>query len=353
MFKTFLDVLWKSTSLAPQFSQERCLLEHHVVGGCDKCLTACPHEALEIKSNTIKVLEHNCTGCSLCVQVCPTKALEYDLKPILNLLKNQGIGTEQPVQATLKCSKVSGSSETILCMGQLTPAHLIASAAWGQTLELVHGDCKSCEIGDNSVVRRLQDVRIEAEKLAPVTGDNQRVKFISWHDSRDWLGSERPKRLEIAPEPNRVSRRDALQSIFSSAKRGVAQAIPDNPLPGVTAKLEPSRIPEEWLWRKRALVRLSKDAQTVRWQTPTVNEHCTLCQVCEFVCPTKAISRSNDTLQLEVSACIGCDTCTVSCPESAIKLQLEIPMAQLEQSVVLFANLVIAEQPNEGLLEQR
>ncbi len=309
-----------------------------MVGGCDKCLTACPHEAIEIKNNSVKLLEHNCTGCGFCVQECPTKALEYDLKPILNLLKNQGVGTNQdPVQATLKCSKVSGSSETILCMGQLTPAHLIASAAWNQNLELVHGDCKNCEIGDNTAVRRLQKVRIQAEELVPAKGDEPQVTFISWLDSSDWLGSDRPKRLELAPEPTRVSRRDALQSLFSSAKRGVAEIIPDNPLPGVTAKLEPSRIPEEWVWRKRALLRLTKNSQVMRWKTPTVNDHCTLCQVCEFVCPTKAITRSENILELEVSACIGCDACTVSCPENAIQLQSEIPRAQLEQTLVLFA----------------
>jgi Fe-S-cluster-containing hydrogenase component 2 len=329
------------------------LLKHHVVGGCDKCVAACPHEALEIKSNSIKILEHNCTGCSLCVQACPTKALEYDLKPILNLLKNQGIGTnEQPVQATLKCSKVAGSSETILCMGQLTPAHLIASAAWNQTLELVHGDCKGCEIGDNSVVRRLQGVRMEAASCDP--NQTERVKFISWYDSSEWLGSDSPKRLEVAPEETCFSRRDALQNLFSSAKRGVAEMIPDNPLPGVTTKLEPSRIPEEWIWRKRALTRLAKDTEFMHWQTPTINESCTLCQVCEFVCPTKAITRSDNTVKLEVSACIGCDACTVSCPENAITLQTEMPKTQLEQTVVLFIkpNLMFGELVSETTLDQ-
>ena len=310
-----------------------------MLGGCDKCVTACPHEALEIKNESIQVLEHNCTGCGLCVQACPTKALEYDLKPILSLLKNQGIGTiEQPIQATLKCSKVSGKSETILCMGQITPAHLIASAAWNQTLELVHGACSSCEIADGSTIRRLQDVRMEAEKLAPVTGNDQRVKFISWHDSSDWLGSECPKRLEVTPKPTTLSRRDALQSLFGSAKRGVAQVIPDNPLPGVNAKLEPSRIPEEWIWRKRALSKLATGSETIRWLTPKINDNCILCQVCEFVCPTRAITRSqeNQSLSLEVSACIGCDACTVSCPENAIELQTEIPTNQLEQTITLF-----------------
>jgi Fe-S-cluster-containing hydrogenase component 2 len=339
VFKTLFDVLWKSSSLTPQFTQSRCLLEHHVTGGCDKCLTACPHEALEVKNNSIKILEHNCTGCGLCVQACPTKALEYDLKPILNFLKNQGIGTiQEPVQATLKCSKVSGKSETILCMGQITPTHLIASAAWNQNLELVHGACSSCEIADGSVVRRLQDVRLEAEKLAPVTGNDQRVKFISWKDSSEWLGSERPKRLEIKPKPSSLSRRDALQSLFGSAKRGVAQVIPDNPLPGVNAKLEASRIPEEWIWRKQALTKLARGAEHILWKTPKINQSCTLCQVCEFVCPTKAITRSQETqsITLEVSACIGCNACTVSCPENAIELQTKIPSAYLELTISLF-----------------
>lgn len=58
------------------------------------------------------------------------------------------------------------------------------------------------------------------------------------------------------------------------------------------------------------------------------SEECTLCGVCEKVCPTEAlrIVKDGDSMRLEFShqQCIGCGACEKSCPEKAIKVSREL-----------------------------
>ena len=56
--------------------------------------------------------------------------------------------------------------------------------------------------------------------------------------------------------------------------------------------------------------------------TPTVDDEiCTLCGVCESVCPDGAISQE-EKIVLDAAPCILCCACIKSCPESAISMQI-------------------------------
>jgi anaerobic sulfite reductase subunit C len=54
-----------------------------------------------------------------------------------------------------------------------------------------------------------------------------------------------------------------------------------------------------------------------RWETPV----CTFCGVCQAVCPTKAITLSEDgrALIIDRELCIGCGDCIVSCPSGGMR----------------------------------
>ena len=54
-----------------------------------------------------------------------------------------------------------------------------------------------------------------------------------------------------------------------------------------------------------------------RWEAPA----CNLCGICQAVCPTKAISTSEDgrALIIDPTLCIGCGGCITSCPTGSIR----------------------------------
>ncbi len=322
MLQNLFSRLLKSGDPRPDFVASRCLVERNAVGGCDRCETACPHEAVLIGTR-VTIFEEACTGCGLCVQVCPTGALEYDLNPVLKTVKAQGINLnadDPTVRVSLKCAQVPGDTPTIPCLGRVTPAVMMASAAWGQHLRLIHADCQSCTIGSADVPEQLQIARDTAERahgLGRVTGIER------WR-----RGDPIPERRSSAPG---VSRREALQHLFGGAGQTAAKLIPDELLPGVSTRLEPGRIPQEWVWRARA----TRGKPTRPGYLPVVNEACQPCRVCETVCPTGALKLTRDeALTLEVAACIACPACVLSCPTGAVSLQEALP--PLETVVTLY-----------------
>lgn len=335
MLRGILGALLKVTDPSPRYTGERCLVERHAVGGCDRCLTACPHDAVRI-TDRVEILDDACTGCGLCVQACPSGALEFDLLPVLTALKDQGANGAEPLPASLKCSKVPGDGATVECLARVSPAEVLASGAWNQRLTLAHADCPSCPIGGPDVPRSVQDVlAIAREYRRNLPGGAPAPRLVHWTGG----GADEAADLPAAP-PVPVSRREAVGALFSGAKRTTARVIPDRPLPGIDASVTPERVPEEWAWRRKALRPRPAPATPQYWPSPSVNERCILCSVCETVCPTDAIERTLEvdgsyTLSLELAACTGCNACVVSCPPDAMALEPSRPIELLGQTIEL------------------
>lgn len=58
----------ETTNYLPQINYESCI-------NCEKCLTACPINAISKESDKIIIDQDICLGCGVCVRSCPTKAL--------------------------------------------------------------------------------------------------------------------------------------------------------------------------------------------------------------------------------------------------------------------------------------
>ncbi|MEO1783935.1 4Fe-4S dicluster domain-containing protein [Thermodesulfobium sp. 4217-1] len=48
--------------------------------------------------------------------------------------------------------------------------------------------------------------------------------------------------------------------------------------------------------------------------------YCTMCGICEKVCPVKAIDRRKGVIDINPDACVGCKTCYYMCPFGAIEM---------------------------------
>ncbi len=349
MLKGFLDAFMNLTDLRPTYTGERCLVEKNAVGGCDKCMQACPHDAVRI-SDHVTILEEACTGCGLCVQVCPSGALEYDLLASLGTLKSQGTTSAsslERVPASLKCSKVPGDGATLECLGRVTPAMLLASAAWGQRLTLARSDCETCKLGGPSVPSAIENVvQIAQAYREHLIAPPLEVKLVQYGapDNTVQYGAmleNESSDATLAPlNAASVSRRDAMQAMLRNSRGGVARVIPDKLIPGVDTKVEAQQIPDEWVWRRKALRPTPQPDAPQYWPAPVVDDNCIFCPVCTNVCPTSAIQRDRQSdgtykLTLEVAACTGCNACVLSCPPNAMTLEAKTPYSSLSETVLL------------------
>jgi len=57
-----------SSTQKPVVNQEACT-------GCQKCISACPEEAIEMQNDKAFILAEKCTNCRLCVPICHVSAI--------------------------------------------------------------------------------------------------------------------------------------------------------------------------------------------------------------------------------------------------------------------------------------
>ncbi len=314
LFDRFFDLVLKLTDPTPSFAPERCLLERGAVGGCSACAEACPHRAIDLSSGSVVLEEADCTGCGLCVGVCPGIALEYPLGPVQEAF--------QKGQGRLKCSRAPGEGEEVFCLGRLTPGMLAWAGSRFGALTLARGDCASCAVGGPAVPEQVERMAGEARRYFP----ELEVRVTT-------------EPLTGAP----IGRRELFQNLFGATRRLAAEALPEPPqeiLPGDDGT-EP--LPDELRLRKLAALK----AREVRWPGVRVLEGCTLCPVCQNVCPTAAIRRYRDgqerVLELELERCTGCQACVQSCPVQVMEPFDYGKEALLEEAIELYRGVPEAD----------
>lgn len=159
LFDNLVNAFLKLTDPTPKFTASRCLLEKNSVGGCDRCKQVCPHGAIRLENFTVEIDEALCTGCGLCTQVCPGVALEFPLGPVQeSFYRGRG---------QIRCSKVAGSGEEVLCLGRLTPGVLAEAASRKGPLTLAHGDCVHCKIADRTCCGGYRRPSKKARNIIP------------------------------------------------------------------------------------------------------------------------------------------------------------------------------------------
>ena len=326
MWRDVLEQVSEMGNLVPRFTAPRCLLVRQAVGGCDACVAACPHQAVQVEeeySRGVTIDPQKCTGCGLCVQTCPTGALEYDLEGPLEAIQAQ----KNDPEAVLCCSQSDAQAPSVPCLGRVTPAMLSASGAWNLPLTLLHGNCAGCAVGSANVPEQVQQVILNTHELRQATGRPVQVNLRPT--------DETDKRRSVG-----LSRRGAFTALLRAGQKQVIRQLPERPLPFVDWSVPAERQPAEWRWRARTLRPTPSPETPIHWPAPLIGEGCIDCPVCANVCPTEAISRElrpdgGVELYLNLSACTGCMACQRSCPPQVIHRQEQWFYAALGNAVLL------------------
>jgi ferredoxin len=307
-----LNFVLKATSVAPDYSADRCIAVTQSSTACHACVAICPHQAVKM-GREVEIDPVDCTGCGLCVQACPSQALEPKV--------SYAPGT------SVRCSQVEGSAQSVLCLGRLQATDIVRLVARNGDVTLAHGDCADCPIGVPEILEGLAKAVADAEAL------------VAQHGRTITVHVEQRQVLERDHAPEGVSRRALLTGGIRSVRRSAAGALaPLENLLRVRPDPDEARaLPRELMRRYRVLELARPEPEDrVPWRLPRVSEGCIMCPVCTRVCPTEAFSREFEpedgggpVLRLEPERCLDCDACVRACPVKVIRMDDDVTWGEL------------------------
>lgn len=297
-----LNLLFKTVSVEPRYEEGLCLAAGRTVT-CTTCQDTCPHDAIRV-GRTVEIDAVDCTGCGLCVHACPTGALQP------NVTFEGG--------ASVKCSQVQGSAQTVHCLGRLQASDLLRLLGSSERVTLAHGACSRCPIGAAGVATAMEEARDEALELAALHGRQPKIELVL----AEKFDAERPTDVR--------SRRELLRGGWRSLQERAGNAL---------APLDPGEddpaLPTEMQRRYRVIAasRPADDAK-VPWRLPRIADNCIMCPVCTKACPTDALKRvfepsGEGVLLLRPDECMDCGACVEACPVGAIEMDGEVAWGEL------------------------
>lgn len=298
------------------FHAERCLRSRWKSYDCQKCVKACPVEALGIDPDLGVVYEEQkCEGCGLCVGSCPGGAFTLP-----NFSFRELVRTSDKNEPVLTCEEAKAAGGvTLPCLGILDSWALVAvvlNTAAKVTLDYQPERCRQCR-------------RQGAERIRAAMEDA--LAFL------DDLGEGR--RLELVDE-EKVDRLGKMtrQEFFGLFKQQAVKTI--GKFQDTEEEYSQERLPEQKAVLLDTLKKRSGEAVQLGklLANPHITGSCDGCGDCSTFCPGGALKkRINGQISITYrpDRCLNCGICQEVCRKDALLYQENLPLADLQQEQAL------------------
>jgi len=318
-----------------------CTREMTFLSRCQRCVQACPHEAIDLKG-AVKVLPA-CTGCGACLTVCPTDAYRLSESSLGETLAQVERAARATGSALLTCarSRVTGQADAVLpCLARAEETLLLgAFGAGAREVTLVRGPCEGCE--NAPAMPRLERTVARLQGWAGALPATAGLRLVSEGEAPP---PPRP-RAEVEGERRAFfawMRREGLQ---------VAATVADEVAAGWSGR--PAASPRGTLSPERRLLlgllrRLPAGEESLPYdpEGPFADlavdlDACDGSGTCVRVCPTGALQQPEDpdafTLTFQASRCVNCGLCVEHCEPKAIRFAPTVPVEALRRGTVRVA----------------
>ena len=322
----------------PEYRASRCTRFRYRYSGCSRCADACPHEAVELGDEGIKISATACRNCALCAAACPTEALLADNLPRIEVLKRAATRPE----VTFACApSESRGDEIVPCLGALDAAMLAYLASRGIAVTLAGTQhCAECAHGARG--EAMLGLNLEAaESLRHVAGNDK------------WAEIAVPDESEAEPDKggHNASRRHLFRRFVG---RGADQ------LSRPVSASEASPVPLKAIRFAAPFSTAGRELLQILFNTPRepptplpvhaallaaqvgIRPGCTACEACARACPTGAMQiRESATawqLGFAFTRCVGCGVCVEVCQPNVPYFKDEMEnLAKSPEPVILHA----------------
>ena len=302
------------------------------VGGCTRCLDACPAGAITGAGEKVAFDPYLCQGCGTCTAVCPDGAVRYahpaadttldSLRAMLEAWRSSG--ARAPTLIALPAGERQVDlSKTVAAIPEALPfpVHSLASfgieawfaaLAWGAARVLLVPTAST----SNASVRALREELAIAHAILAALGE--RPNRIEWVDD---LG-----KAETGPK---TAIGIAAAGLPTDRKRATLYAAVDHLSGGRGNQTDVVGLP---VGAAFGTVEVDK-------------KKCTLCFACTNLCPTNALTAAagaNPELRFAESRCVQCGICERGCPEKAIGLT---PQFRIGRDIREQAHVLCTDEP--------
>lgn len=297
-----------------------CVRVYYRYADCNTCVQVCPADAVQIENDKVFLNLERCLECGACVGNCPTESFRIKGFDPIELVRRLSTSDTEIVSCKLN----------LPCASAIDSQHMASIViSKGSDLRIDTGHCKSCQIG-----RQLDIIKKNAEEanyILQSVGSSFRVKLED---------------IYFEPKQTETSRRSILKLFAKKTAALAFWAIEERLNLPQDEKQEENRefkniVSEKVVPRKRiALLEalsgadIPQDASfevdmvsftSDKWIDSSV---CTNCGICGNICPTGAITNSDDRLKnlFNPSICIKCRICHDTCPEKCLHLEQKLKL---------------------------
>ena len=303
------------------------------IKGCNRCIEACPTDAIISIGEQIEVNPHLCQGGGTCASSCPSGAISYrypgaeEQIEFLRMMTRDLRKATDNRSITLLIYDNERGAEYVTSFSAQLPEHvvpmmveeigsigldLIASAmAYGANQVIVYAPLSTPDQVINSLDR---DITLLQEFFKQLDLVSYKIELVR---EPSVLFASVPEKSEIFPVAIYAGIGNKRATIISALK--FFNDIAVNSCDTVV-------LPEGSIFGR---VKLDDEA-------------CTLCMACVSVCPASALEAGGETPALkfiEVN-CLQCGICTRACPELALELEPRFNFDSVEAN----RNIVLKEE---------
>ncbi len=300
---------------SPELRATRCVRFRYRYSECQHCQDACPHNAVALADDGVRIDAARCQNCGLCVAACRTEALASAGLARIETLKR----AVRQVRFAWACAPSGLEGEaTVPCLGALDAATLAYLGKRGLQVELRgSGHCAQCPHGAKGAAR-LALVLDAAQALRTASGED-------WPDIKIATDSD-PSR-----KPAQAGRRQLLRRLIGRRIDELVAAASHGELP--PAPQAAIRAGAPFVAEQRELLQIvckrsDGEAFTLapHGGLPLMQlgpaQGCTACEACFRVCPTGALqieeTAASWALAFTADRCVACEACIEVCQPGAL-----------------------------------